>query len=66
MSAKMPVRSLALVSGLRMWHCHKLWRRLAAALTRPLAWERPYATGAALKIRKKNEFESSYQTTEKL
>ena len=31
-----------------------LWRRPgAAALIRPLAWERPYATGAALKSRKK-------------
>ena len=31
-----------------------LWRRLAAAaLVRPLAWELPYATGAALKRQKK-------------
>ena len=31
-----------------------LWRRLAAiALIRPLAWEPPYATGAALKSNKK-------------
>ena len=32
-----------------------LWCRLpAAALIRPLAWELPYATGAALKEKKKN------------
>ena len=30
-----------------------LWRRpVAIALIRPLAWERPYATGAALKSKK--------------
>ena len=35
-----------------------LWYRLAAAATiRPLAWERPYATGVAL-IRKKEDFPS--------
>ena len=31
-----------------------LWHRpAAAALIRPLAWERPYVTGAALKKKKK-------------
>ena len=33
-----------------------LWRRLAAtAPIQPLAWERPYATGAALQKKKKKE-----------
>ena len=33
-----------------------LWCRLAAvALMRPLAWESPYAMGAALKSKNKNE-----------
>ena len=33
-----------------------LWHRLAAiALIRPLTWEPPYATGAALEKAKKNE-----------
>ena len=36
-----------------IWCCRELWWRLAAAaLTRPLAWEPPYASGAALKKRK--------------
>ena len=35
-----------------------LWRRLAAtALIRPLAWEPPYASGAALKRRQKEKKE---------
>ena len=62
-------QSLALLSGLRIWHCQKysvggrgelnhemlwLWCRLAAiALIRPLAWEPPYATGAALEKAKR-------------
>ena len=33
-----------------------LWHRLAAAaLTQPLAWERPYAVGVALKKKKKKK-----------
>ena len=58
------VHSLALLSGLTIRHCHDLWcrseigadplllwHRLAApALIPPLAWEPPYAMGAALKI----------------
>ena len=33
-----------------------LWRRLAAAAPiQPLAWELPYAPGAALKIKKQNK-----------
>ena len=61
---------LALLSGLRTWHCHGvdrrlcsdptlllLWRRLAAtAPIQPLAWERPYAVGVTLKRQtKKNK-----------
>ena len=39
-----------------MW----LWCRLAgAALIRPLAWEPPYATGKALKIKQKNQKKNS-------
>ena len=43
------VRSLTLLSGLKIWHCRELWCRPATtALIRPLAWEPPYAKGAAL------------------
>ena len=58
------IRSLALLSGLRIWHCHEcdvgcrhgsdlallwLWRRPAAvALIRPLDWEPLYTAGEAL------------------
>ena len=62
-SVTMRVQSLAWLSGLRIPSCHKLshrcgsdlvwlwlWHRLAAiALIQPLAWEQPYAAGAALK-----------------
>ena len=44
-----------------------LWRRLAAAaLIRPLAWELPYAMGAALKRKKKKiyHFKHFYYTIE--
>ena len=47
---KLQVRSLASLSGLRIWHCRELWCRPAAtALMQPLAWEPPYAVGVALK-----------------
>ena len=62
------VRSLALLSGLRIWHCRELWCRLqtrlgsgvavawcrlaAVAPIRPLGWEPPYAMGVALKRQK--------------
>ena len=47
-SMRTRVQSLALLSGLRIWHCCELWYRLAAvALNRPLVWEPPYATSAA-------------------
>ena len=64
------VRSVALLSGLRIWCCHKLWcrsqmcsdlvwlwlwcRQAATALIGPLAWKPPYAAGTALKRQKKN------------
>ena len=39
------VQSLALLNGLKIWHCHELWCRPAAvAPIQPLAWEPPYAT----------------------
>ena len=62
------VRSLLSISGLRIQHCCELWCRLqkplnptllwlwrrlvAAAQIRPLAWELPYAMGAAFKKKK--------------
>ena len=51
------VQSLASLSGLRIRCCHELWGRSAAtALIRPLAWEPPYATRAALeKVKKQNK-----------
>ena len=84
---KLRVRSLALLSGLRMQHCHELWcrsqtwlgsrvavgcgvggrhgsdpvllwlwrRLVATALIRPLAWDPPYAVGAAQEIAKKRQ-----------
>ena len=62
---RLPVRSLALLSGSRIWHSHELWSRsqtrlesgAAVALIRPQAWEPPYATGAALK-----KTENKYET----
>ena len=59
------VRSLALLSGVRIRRCHELWcrsqtwlrlwhRPAATAPIRPLAWESPCAAGAALKIKKEN------------
>ena len=63
------VQSLSLLSGLRIWPCCELWwrsqkgsdlallwlwcRLAAAAPIQPLAWEPPYAVGAALKKKKK-------------
>ena len=48
--------SLASFSGLRIQHCHELWHRPAAtAPIQPLAWELPYAMGAALKSKKKKK-----------
>ena len=64
---RLQVQSPALLSGLRIWHCCGvgcrrssdpmmlwLWRRLVAtAPTGPLAWETPYAAGAALEKKKR-------------
>ena len=62
---KFRVCSLALLRGLRIQHCSELWYRLqtrlgshvAVALVqawiRPLAWEPPYATGAAQEMAKR-------------
>ena len=63
------VQSLALLSGLRIRHCHELWCRsqmwlrchiaeawgmlAAIALIQPLAWELPYANSATLKTKGK-------------
>ena len=62
---RMWVQSVALLSGLRIQLCNELWcrsqtrlgsallwlwhRPAETALIRPLAWEPPYAMGAALK-----------------
>ena len=55
-SMRMWVRSLVLLSVLRIQCCHELWcRPAAAALIQPLTWELPYAAGAALKKKKKNQ-----------
>ena len=64
---RLQVRSLALLSRLRIWHCHELWYRfqmwlgsdvaVAVAPIRSLAWESPYATGVALKSEKKKKKE---------
>ena len=65
------IRSLTLLSVLRFWRGRELWcsckrgsdlallclwrRPAATALLRPLAWERPYAAGAALGKTKKKK-----------
>ena len=63
-SMRLEVRSLASLSGLRIQHCRRrgsdlelwLWCRLAAvALISPLAWETPYAMGAAIKRKKEKK-----------
>ena len=66
----MRVRSLALLSALTIPRCRELWRRLqtrlgshvpvalapsATAPIRPLAWETPYAAGAAQEMAKKRK-----------
>ena len=48
------VWSLTWSSRLRIRHCCELWRRPAVvALIQPLAWQPPYALGAALKRQQK-------------
>ena len=55
-SMRTQVRSLALLSGLRIQHCHELWCRPAAtAPLWPLAWKAPYATRVALKNNNDNK-----------
>ena len=55
-SMRMQVRSLALLSELRIWRLLWLWCRLAAvALIWPLAWEPPYVVSTALKRPKKKK-----------
>ena len=72
-SMRMQVPSLASPGGLRIWRCHELWcgsktgsdgellggRLAAVALIGPPAWERPYATGAALQSNKKKKMKMS-------
>ena len=76
----MGVRSLALLSGLRIWCCHELWcgsqrqfgstllwlwcRPAAAALIQPV-WELPYAIKAAQKRREKKKKRKKRITTYK-
>ena len=63
---RLRIQSLALLSGLTIRHCRELWCRLqtgsdpallwlwrrpvATAPIQPLAWEPPYAAGAAQEI----------------
>ena len=68
-STRMRVWSLALLNGLRIWHCHEwwcgsdlvllwLWYRLTAITPNgPLSWEPPYAIGVALKRERERERE---------
>ena len=51
---KWRVRSLASLSGLRIWCCCGCGLA-AVALIGPLAWESPYAVGATLKSQKKKK-----------
>ena len=55
---EMQVRSLVLLSGLKIRHCHELWCRSQMQLgfcIWPLAWELLYVTGLALKREKKKK-----------
>ena len=66
---RLRVRSLALLSGLRIPRCRELWCKPATtALIRPLAWEPPYAVGAALektkRPKKKKKFTDRIRETE--
>ena len=63
------IRSLASLSGLRIWRCREMWHRLQmqldlvilwpwhrladASLIQSLAWEFPYTIGVAIKRKKK-------------
>ena len=55
-SMRLWVWSLASLSVLGIQRCCELWcRQAAVGLIRPLAWELPYATGVALKRKKKKK-----------
>ena len=55
-----------LAQGLRVRHCCELWCRPAAtAPIRPLAWDSPYATGAALKRQKTKKEKEKKKRKEK-
>ena len=66
---RMRIRSLAFLSGLRIQYYWELWCKLqmqlgssiamAVALIQPVAWEFPYAAGAALKKKKSQTIELS-------
>ena len=58
-SMRMQIQSLASFSGLRIRHCHELQCRSQTQLWCGIAWELPYAAGAALKRpkRKKKKLE---------
>ena len=59
-SMRIGARSLASLSGLSFWHWHELrCRSVAEAPIGPLAWELPYAPGAALKRRKRKKHPKS-------
>ena len=49
------VRSLPSLSGLRILSCCGCGVGIGVALIRPLAWEPPYAAGAAPKSKKKKK-----------
>ena len=62
---RMWVQFLALLSGLRIPCCYELWCRLAAAAPIwSLAWELPYAVGAALKSKNKRKTRSKQKLLE--
>ena len=64
---RLRVRSLAVLSGIRIWRCRELWYRsdpellwlwhrpAATAPVRPLAWELPYAAGSSPRKGKKKK-----------
>ena len=75
------VQFLALLSRLRLWRCSELWCRLkmqlgscvavvvvqagTVVLIQPLAWELPYAKGAALPKKVKTNKQKSPTLTQK-
>ena len=55
LSMRMQVQPVALLSRLRTQRCRELW--CMSGPIRPLAWEPPYITSAALKIKKRKKKE---------